>query len=250
MNNTIEYNYSSLCTKMNHACLIDGNYILTEKFRGDLSNLSPPKNEYYTDSSGANGIPAFMFGKNIQFRNATPVVADYDDGEEHELHEEMITTTAMPLEKIISYVPLFRLRYALNTSTSELRQLAISWEREVLRYLNEEYQSTIIDLLPSTSTAITDTIAKKAHDEGIYMTLMILIFFILVCIFLSGQGNFHTSVSYLPLCGIISIALSTGATFGLLSLFRIQIIEPMALLVFIISSKLIAMRIKDFIIKF
>ncbi|CAF4435477.1 unnamed protein product, partial [Adineta steineri] len=39
----------------------------------------------------------------------------------------------------------------------------------------------------------------------------------------------------LPICGLFSIALSTGATFGILSLFRIQIIEPMALLVFIIA---------------
>jgi len=119
-----------------------------------------------------------------------------------------------------------------------MQQLAIQWERETLRYLNEEYQSTLIDLFPSTSIAIADTITKKAHEEGLYMSLMILIFLILYYLFLSIQGNFHTSVGYLPFCGIISIGLSTGATFGLLTLFRIQIIEPMALLVFVVIRKL------------
>jgi hypothetical protein len=71
------------------------------------------------------------------------------------------------------------------------------------------------------------------------MSLMILIFFVLYYFVLTIQGNSHTSVGYLPLCGILSIGLSTGATFGLLSLFQIQIIEPMALLVFIMISKLI-----------
>jgi hypothetical protein len=234
----MKYNYSSLCIKVNRVCIIDGNYILTEKFRGNMLNLHPPKSGYYSDtSSGANGIPGFMFGKNYHLINATPFTSDYDEDEEDGEHDNMKSTTEIPLEEIISYVPLFRLRYSLNTSTPEMRQLAIRWEREALRYINENYQSLLIDILPSTSTAITDTIANKAHEEGLYMSLMILIFFILSWFFLSIQGNSHTSVGYLPLCGIISIGLSTGATFGLLSLFRIQIIEPMAFLVFIVASK-------------
>jgi hypothetical protein len=221
---------------MNHACIIDGNYILTENFRRDIFNLHPPKDGYYFDPSG-NGIPDFMFGKNYQLTNATPIISDYDDGEDHEEHVSSTSTVGTPLEKIISYVPLLRLRYSLNVSTPEMRQLAIEWEREMLRYLNNEYESSLIDIFPSTSTAITDVVMKKAHQEGLYLSLMILIFFILFCLSVSIQGNFHTSVGYLPICGIISIALSTGATFGLLAIFRVQIIEPMALLVFIVVSK-------------
>lgn len=238
IHNTDKSDYPSLCIKINHACMIDGNYILSETFRQDILNLHPPKNEYYFDSSGSNGIPSFMFGKNYHLTNATPIISDYDDGEDNEEHLNSTLSVNTSLEKIISYVPLFRLRYSLNISTPEMRQLAIEWEREVLRYLNKEYKSLLIDLFPSTSTAITDVIMKKAHEEGLYMSFMILIFFILFCLFISIQGNFHTSVGYLPICGIISIALSTGATFGLLALFHVQIIEPMALLVLIVTSKL------------
>jgi hypothetical protein len=118
-----------------------------------------------------------------------------------------------------------------------MRYLSINWEREVLRYLNERFQSTLINLSVSASTSIADTVSKQAHHEGPFMTIILLIFFIFVCFFISIQGNFHTSVGYLSLCGIIGLALSSGATFGLLSVIGIQIIEPMAILVFIIASK-------------
>ncbi|CAF3683305.1 unnamed protein product [Adineta steineri] len=235
---SLEYTYPLLCTKMNHACAIDGNYILTDEFREKLSHLALPENGYYVHlPSGANGIPAFMFGKDYNLTNRKPITDDYEDEDEQEndKHTTAKINIEQPLEKIISYVPVLRLRYTLNTSTPDMYQLAIRWEREALRFLNEEYKSMLIDILPSTSTAIKDTIMKKAHDEGLYMSLVIVIFFILVCFFLSIQGNTHTSVGYLPICGLFSIALSTGATFGILSLFRIQIIEPMALLVFIIA---------------
>jgi hypothetical protein len=213
--------------------MIDGNYILTEQFYQDISHLLAPKHGYYYDaSSGANGIPEFMFGKDYQLINATKINSDYEDQDDS---EEILETS---FEEIISYVSLIRLRYSLNTTTNEMQQLAIEWEREVLRYLNEEYKSILIDLFPSTSTAISETITKKAHEEGLYMTLMIVIFFIVYYLVLSIQGNFHTSIGYLPFCGLIGIGLSTGATFGVLSIFRIQLIEPMALLVFIVISKL------------
>jgi hypothetical protein len=240
INNTITYDYPSLCIRVDHACIIDGNYMLTEQFRQAISNLHPPAppGYYFDPSSGANGVPSFMFGKNYHVTNATPIVSDYDDSEENKENVQSSPTTETPLEKIISYAPLLRLRYSLNVSTPEMHQLAIEWERKVLRYLNEEYESLLIDIFPSTSTAIPDVITKKAHEEGLYMSVMILIFVILFCLLISIQGNFHTSVGYLPICGIISIALSTGATFGLLAIFRVQIIEPMALLVFIVASKL------------
>lgn len=177
-----------------------------------------------------------MFGKNYQLINVTETHSDYTDDDDDDNETEIVEGN---FEKIISHVSLFRLRYSLNTSTPEMRQLAIQWEHQALRYLNEEYHSELIDLFPSISTVITETITKKAHDEGLYMSLMILIFFVLYYFVLTIQGNSHTSVGYLPLCGILSIGLSTGATFGLLSLFQIQIIEPMALLVFIMISKLI-----------
>lgn len=233
----MEYNYSSLCLKMNHACVIDGSYLLTDQFRRNLSNLAPPKNGYYIDNTGANGLPDFMFGKDYQLTNVTPVESDYVDPEEND-EDDSRQIIETPLEKIISYAPLLRIRYSLNVTTIEMKQLAIQWERELLEYLNNQYQSLLIDLFPSTSVAITDTVAKQSHQEGLYMTLMIGIFFICYYFFLIIQGNSHTSVGYLPICGMISIGLSTGATFGILTLFRIQIIEPMALLVFVVISKL------------
>ncbi|CAF3017265.1 unnamed protein product [Rotaria sp. Silwood2] len=240
-NKSIIYNYSSLCTKANHACIIDGNYILSDDFREKMFNLLLPKHGYYADKEGANGVPEFIFGKNYYLTNALPIVSDYDEEEEEEEEQQQqeqddsakIVQTSS--DKIISYVPLFRLRYSLNTSTLEMRQLAIDWEREVFRYLNEDFKSELIELFPLTSTAISDVITKKAHDEGLYMMIMFLVFFVLLCFFMSIQGNFHTSVGYLPLCGILSIGLSTGATFGLISIFRIRVIEPMVLLVFIVA---------------
>ncbi|CAF0960618.1 unnamed protein product [Adineta ricciae] len=237
-NKTMEYNYSTLCTQINQACVVDGNYILSDKFRHDLTHLLPPKSGYYFDTTGANGIPEFMFGKDYRMTNATSSMVDYDEEEEEEEYNDQNHTPTMhhaTSEKIITYVPVFRLRYTMNTSTPERRQLAILWEREALRYLNQEYRSEILEILPSTSTAIADAIVEKAHGEGLYMSIMLLIFIILVCLCVTIQGNFHTSVGYLPLCGILSIALSTGATFGILSMCRIKIIEPMALLVFVVA---------------
>lgn len=220
--------------------MIDGNYLLTDAFRQALKNLHPPKHGYFFDRSGANGIPAFMFGKHFQVINETPLVSDYEEEPEDKTDgdAQIEPVEAPPVRQIISNVSVFRLRYSLNTSTDERRQLAIEWEREVFRYLNEEYQSTLIDLFVSTSTAITDSIEKKAHEEGILMSIMLLIFFVLFCIFSSIQGNALTSLGLLPLFGLISITLSTGATFGLLSLCRVQIIEPMAFLVFLVASKI------------
>ncbi|CAF5151255.1 unnamed protein product, partial [Rotaria magnacalcarata] len=239
--NNVEHNYSSLCTKMNSACIVDGNYVLSRKFREEMFHLHPPKYGYYMDTSGANGVPGFMFGKKYGYADRAPVVSDdsdYNDVDEEAQQHELENSTKIvspSTERIIVYVPLFRIRYSLNSSTPEIRKLAIDWERKALSYLNGEYKSKLIDVFPSTSTAISDAITKTAHEEGIYITFMFLIFFVLLCIFLSIQGNVYTSVGYLPLCGIISICLSTGATFGLLSVCRIKIIEPMALLIFIVA---------------
>jgi hypothetical protein len=234
--NTKQYNYSLLCEIINHACVIDGNYLLSNRFRQDALNLKYiPSGIYFDSLTGANGVGSFIFGKDYQVINTTSPGVDYEDEEEEE-EEDSVTTPAVVTE-IISYIPIFRLRYSLNVSNDQMRSLSIHWEREILRYLNENFQSKLITLSASTSTSITDTISKQAHTEGPFMAIMLLIFFIFVCFFISIQGNSHTSVGYLSLCGIISLALSSGATFGLLSLFRIQIIEPMTLIVFVIASK-------------
>jgi hypothetical protein len=216
--------------------MIDGNYLLSDKFRQDALNLQYiPSGIYFDSLTGANGISSFIFGKNYQVINTTLPEVDYDDEEEE---EENDVTTPRSLREIVSYVPIFRIRYGLNVSNNEMRSLALNWEKEVLRYLNEKFQSKLITLFASTSTSINDAISKQANTEGPFMAIMLLIFFIFVCFFISIQGNFHTSVGYLSFCGIISLALSSGATFGILSLLRIPIIEPMALIVFVIASKL------------
>ena len=241
-NTSQEYNYSSLCTRINQACAIDGNYILTDTFRRDILNLQPPKNGYYIDSSGANGIPAFMFGKVVQLTNSTPTGTDYEDDEDDVPgHGSTIIPVDVetPVRQTITYVPVLRMRYALNTSVPLMRQLAADWEREALRYLTEEYRSNLITILPSSAAAINESVTKNAHAEGLFLGIVMLIFLILVCGFLSVEGNLHTSVGCLPFCGIISIALSTGASFGLLTVFRIQIVEPLALLAFILASKFV-----------
>jgi hypothetical protein len=133
---------------------------------------------------------------------------------------------------------VFRLRYALNASTVEKHQWSVQWERKVLRYLNEEYQSNVIHISASSSTAISDVVTKQARDEGGYLGILFAVFFVLICVSITVQGNSHTSVGYLSLCGIASLTLSSGATFGVLTMVGIEIIEPMALVVFIIASKL------------
>ncbi|CAF3528012.1 unnamed protein product [Rotaria sp. Silwood1] len=233
-NNSLQYNYSLLCAIMNHACLIDGNYLLSDIFRQDASYLKRKPDEIYFDSStGANGISSFIFSKHHQFMNVTSPESDYVDEEEEQ--EYLDVTTQATLTEIISYVPIFRLRYSLNVTTNEMRYLSTIWENEVLRYLNEKFQSKLIYLSVSGSTSISDAVSKQARNEGPFIAIMLLIFFIFVCFFISIQGNFHTSVGYLSLCGIISLALSSGATFGLISIFKIQIIEPMALIVFVVA---------------
>jgi hypothetical protein len=217
--------------------VIDGNYLLSDIFRRDAANLAFKPSGIYVDSfTGANGISSFIFGKNYQVINITLPENDYTDGENDET-DVSETTTEAPLKEIISYVPLFRLRYSLNISTDEMRSLAMTWERESLRFLNEKFQSKLIILSASSSTAISDAVSKQARDEGVYMTIMLLIFFALVCLSISIEGNFHTSIGYLSLCGIISFTLSSGATFGILSVVRIEIIEPMALIVLVVASK-------------
>ena len=238
--NSTSLNYSSLCAFVNHACMVDGNYLLSSKFREDATHLPYIRSGIYIDSSSAtNGIAAFIFGKNYQVINTTSTdVVDYQDDEEAEEEEEDAMTTPASLTEIISYVPIFRLRYALNISNDRMRSMAIQWERDVLHYLTEEFHSDSIIISASTSTAISDSITKQAHKEGPFMAIMLLIFFILVCFVISIQGSSHTSVGYLSVCGMISLALSSGATFGLLSICGIDLIEPMALTIFVIASKI------------
>jgi hypothetical protein len=220
--------------------MIDGNYLLSKKFRQDALKLPYiPSGIYFDSMTGANGIGSFIFGKDYQVINITLPEEDYDEDEEQEDGDtEDLTTIKVPSTiEIVSYVPIFRLRYALNVSNDELRHLSMHWEREILRYLNEKFQSTLINFSASTSTAVSDTVGKQARDEGPFITIMLLIFFIFAGFFISIQGNFHTSVGYLSICGVINLALSSGATFGLLTILKFQIIEPMALIVFVIASK-------------
>jgi hypothetical protein len=215
---------------------VDGNYLLSNKFRQDALNLKYiPSGIYFDSLTGANGIASFIFGKDYQVINITSSGVDYDDEEEEEEEEESNVPVST---EIISHIPIFRLRYSLNVSNDQMRSLSINWEREIIHYLNEKFQSKLINVFPSTSISITDSISKQAHHDGPFMAIMLLIFFIFVCFLISIQGNSHTSVGYLSICGIISLVLSSGATFGLLSIFRIQIIEPMTLLVCVIASKL------------
>lgn len=220
--------------------MVDGNYLLSNLFRESALNLKHNPSGYYVDSSsGANGLASFIFGKYHQVINTTLPTDDYDDVEEEEEEETVDdVTTPSPIISIVSYVPVFRLRYALNSSNQEMLTLGLKWEKELYSYLTQKYQSKLIKLSVSASTSIADTINKQAHHEGPYMTIMLLVFFIFVCLFISLQGNFQTSVGYLSLFGIISLALSTGATFGFISLIRIQIIEPMALIIAAIACKL------------
>ena len=234
-NDSVQHNYSSLCAVISQACVIDGNYLTSNKFLQDFSRLPYITKGIYVDSmTGANGFASFIFGKSYQRMNVSSADADYDDGE---------TQPSMPmpealLEEIVSYVPVFRLRYALNASTVEKNQLSVQWERQVLRYLNEEFQSNVIHISASTSTAISDVVTKQARDEAGYLGILFAVFILLVCVSISVQGNSHTSVGYLSLCGIVSLTLSSGATFGVLTVVGIEIIEPMALVVFIIASRL------------
>jgi phosphate starvation-inducible membrane PsiE len=247
--NSLQYNFSSLCAKINQACVIDGNYLLSDKFRQDASHLLYiPSGIYFDSLSGANGISSFIYSKHHQIANVTTPEVDYDEDEGEE-EEEVEDSPKKPasLTEIVSYVPIFRLRYSLNVSNKEMLHLSMDWEREVLNHLNEKFQSTLINLSVSTSSAVADVVSKQAHDEGPYMAIMLLVFFIFVCFFISIQGNFHTSVGYLPLCGMISLALSSGATFGFLAVIRIQIIEPMALLVFVVASKFEKNRFRLFV---
>ena len=227
---------------INHACVVDGNYLLSDKFRQDALLLPHIKSGIYFDSlTGANGLSSFIFSKDYKILNTTLPEEDYVDEEEEkeegEEGEEVSEPKQAKFIEVVSYVPLFRIRYSLNISTDEMRSLALQWEREVLRYLNEKFHSSLIHISPSTSTAITDTVGKQARDEGPFMAIMLLIFFIFVGFFISIQGNSHTSVGYLSLCGVINLALASGATFGLLAVFQFQIIEPMALIVFAVASK-------------
>ena len=234
--NSFQYNFSSLCARIDHACVIDGNYLLSNKFRQDALRLPYiPSGIYFDSLTGANGISSFIFGKHHKISNVSAPDVDYEDEEEEDGDS---TEKETSLTEIVSYVPIFRLRYTLNVSNDEMRHLSIQWEREVSHYLNEKFQSSSVSLSVSASTAIQDVVSKQARDEGPFMAIMVLIFLIFVCFFTSIQGNFHTSVAYLSLCGIISLVLSSGATFGFLSIIKIQIIEPMALLVFIVTSKL------------
>ncbi|CAF0971101.1 unnamed protein product [Adineta steineri] len=239
VNNSKQYNYTSLCAIINRACMIDGNYLLSDKFHKDALNLRYVESGIYFDSlTGANGLASFIFGKDFKIINATLPEVDYDEEEEEEEvgePEDLPVVKHTSSEKTISYVPIFRIRYSLNISNDHMRHLSTQWEREVLHYLNEKYQSNLIEISPSTSTAITDTVGKQARDEGPFMAIMLLIFFIFVGFFISIQGNFHTSVGYLSICGVLNLALATGATFGLLSVFKIQIIEPMALIIFVVA---------------
>jgi len=237
-------NFSKLCARINRACVIDGNYLLSERFRDVALNLEYIPDGMYIDSfTGANGLDSFIFGKGYQIINQTSSEPDYVDPEEEEENEEVIE---LETKKIISYVPIFRLRYSLNVSNEHSRLLALKWEQEVSRYLTETYHSSLLNLSFSVSTSITDAITKQAHIDGSYLAIMILIFFIFVCFFISIQGNFHTSVGYLSLCGIINLALSSGSTFGLLAIFQIDLIEPLSFLVFAVASMCQNLRTLNF----
>lgn len=229
LNKSIAYNYSSLCIKMNYACVIDGNYILSDKFYNDLSHLRVPNDELFIDSFGANGVIKFMFGNTFQIINASENTADYEDPE----NEEQTEIVPVKFNEIVSHSSLLRLRYTLNISTEEMKQNSLEWERQIIKHLTEDFQSDLIEIYPSTSTALSDLIKKKSEDEGIYLALMILVFMVIYHLVVSFQGNFHTSTGYLPFLGIVSTILSTGSTFGVLTLCQIEIIEPMALLVLV-----------------
>lgn len=182
-----------------------------------------------------------MFGKSYQVKNLTLFDEDYTDAEAEEEDDDDHPDSESPAEvsvtKIVSYVPLFRLRYSLNVSNKDMRSLSMKWENEVLHYLNEKFQSNSISLSVSSSSAISDTVSKQARDEGPFIAIALLIFFIFAWLFISIQGNSHTPIGCISFCGIISLALSSGATFGLLTVLRVQIIEPMALLVLVVASK-------------
>ena len=215
LNNSVRYTYSSLCIKMNHVCVIDGNYILTDRFHQDLPFLRVPKDGLFIDAvTSSNGVLGFLFGKTYQIINATDSTLDYED------HEEQSEITPVKIEEIISHASLLRLRYTLNISTEQMKQHALEWERQILKYLTEDYQSNLIEIYPSTSTALPDMIKKTSEDEGVYLALMILVFMIVYHIVVSFQGNSHTSIGYLPFFGIISTILSTGSTFGILTLCK------------------------------
>lgn len=227
---TGSYNYSALCQQIHHSCMIDGGYILADQFLQRPSETKLPQHGYLMDGSDRAGIPEFMFGKHFQVINETWDF-DYSDDE-----ESNVTLEIKP-EQIISTARLLRIRYTLNVSTPIMTRLSIGWERQIFRYLTEEFQSNLIDIYVITSTSINDSIMKRAHQEGPCLLIMVIIFLVLSLISILSEGNSLTSIGILSVCTLINIVLCTGSTFGLLTIVHIDLIEPMSLLIIVVISK-------------
>ncbi|CAF0972507.1 unnamed protein product [Didymodactylos carnosus] len=231
VSNNQTYTYSQLCKKElnTNICAVDGGYLLTDKFYKQFSDYIPT-GIYY--DSGLTGYRNFMFGKNY---NVEDLIEDYHDDE-----DDVNITTILPVKqeekKIISYAPLFRLRYNLNTINESMKQLALEWEKliiENLTLVDEKFNQ--LNIYTSVSTTVNSEISKYARLEAKSIGIMIIVFFLCTCFCVGIEGNWLTSVGYLPLFGIIGYALSTGATFGFLSLCKMSLLEPMTMLALIIG---------------
>ena len=237
-----------MCAKIDQSCVIDGNYLLSNKFRNEIKRVERVSGGIHVDSmSGANGIDSFIFGKHRRLSNFTLPSDDYVDEE-----DSLTGTVAEPKQvEIISFAPLFRLRYSLNISTEQFHRLSADWERKALKSLNEQFQSDLVELSCSTSSAVSDSVSQQARQEGTFIVVLFGSFFILICVLLTFQGNTRTSVGYLSLCGIINFSFSSFCTFGLLSIMNIDIIEPMALIVFSLASlRIFLLKTKTFLFYF
>ncbi|CAF3931945.1 unnamed protein product, partial [Didymodactylos carnosus] len=92
-----------------------------------------------------------------------------------------------------------------------------------------------LDIYASVSTIINSEITKYARLDAKSVGIMIIIFFLCTCLWIGIEGNWVTSVGYLPLFGIIGYALSTGAAFGFLTLCKMSLLEPMTMLMLVVA---------------
>lgn len=233
--------FSNICAVIEGNCAVDGSYLLSKHFSDNVFSLSPKQDGIHVDSlTAANGIESFIFGRNRQTKFIDPPAVDYEE----DTNEE--ETDAEPPQKIevFSYAPLFRLRYALNVTTESSMSIARRWERKAFQFLTKKYSSDIIELSVSTSSAISDTVTEKAREEGSLFIWLFIPFLCLITIFIGCQGNQKTSFGLLTVPIIATNVLTAGSTFGLLNALNISIIEPMALIIVPMTSKV---QIIDFI---
>ena len=210
-------------------------YILSTKFEYGNKNMS------FQDTCAKRHKRCSVDGESILkfeiFDECLKV--DINDPDLMERHEDRFDLKQLSGARMVNgcvVADALRLRYNLRQDTPHQRLLAEMWEKRFIERI-KTYKSEYIEFFYGASISLDSEMDKDAMADLKFFALTFIIMTTYATISSSGGGDCVAARGHLARAGVIASILAIFASFGLVSLCRVKIVDATGVTPFLVLGK-------------